>query len=456
LRDKEASGGIELKKLKAFLLIGSLLFLTFFSPVIISCSKALDFTESNLNVYVENDGVRVVFSDVELFFNASNGGEITEYYDLLMDPDRSSNLVNLGWEPYGNLLPLFSSLFYLPHVFGETVLFSTGGDNNAVLRVIANNSQYVVLQASSRIMNKLGQVARDANGNIIHVNSIWVIRNDGLVSVERTLSIPTYASIPSGWRWYPFYLTRNAGFYPNATFCLFNSTYVSSSIVNATSYINYFEYYPVIPKDTEGVFGVAVPFCNTSIGGDGTHNIIIAYKYDELIGVDEWRSDNYYSDANSILEAGSVYEFPEAFYFSTHTYHALVSFSHQQLNDQTLTEFADYYADNPFIAPLMEVTVSSAKDTYTPGEYFAFLGSGVSYYNLADLIGKITVNNSLNNTVYQRNYGPGSTTAGQAFSIILLSGTVQPLPDDYTFIFQISSKDGVLIASSTKTITIKP
>ena len=431
------------------------MFLTFSSAIILN-SEALNFTESNLGVYVENDGVRVVFSDVELFFNASNGGEITTYYDLLVDPDRTSNLVNLGWEPYGNLLPLFSSLFYLPHVFGERILYSTGGDNNAVLKVIANNSQYAVLQASARIMDRQGQIAKDANGNIIHVNSIWVIRNDGLVSVERTFSLPTYASVPSGWRWYPFYLTRNAGFENNATFYMFNTTYVSSSIMNQTLYVNFFEYYPVIPTDTQAVFGIGVPFSDTSIGGDGAHSIIIAYRYNELIEVDEWRSDNYYSNPHAIAETGPVYEFSEAFTFSTHTYHALVSFTHQELGNQTLKDFASYYANNPSIAPLMEVTVSSAKDNYDPGEYIAFFGSGVAYDSMTGLMGKIVVKNPLNQTVYQQTYGPGTIAGGQTFNITLFSGIVQPFPNDYTFSFQVFSQDGVMIASDSKIITVNP
>jgi len=445
-----------MKTIKAILLICSLLFLTLLSAALVPESKALDSAESNVRVYTEDGGIRVVFSDVEVYFNASNGGEITEYYDLLVDPSRSNSLVNLGWYPYGNLLPLFASLFYRPHIAGETVLFSTGGDNNANLKLIANNSQYAVLQTMSRIMNSLGEVARDASGNIIYVRSIWVIRNDGLVSVERTLSMSTYATIPSGWRWYPFYLTRNAGFDTNATFYMFNTTYVSSSIGNHSSYVNYYEYYPVIPEDTKGVFGIAVPFSDTSIGGDGAHSIVVAYQHNELIEVDEWRSDNLYSDKLAILEAGPVCEFFAPFHMVTHTYHALVNFTHQQLNSQTLEGFASYYADNPFIPPLMEVAASSSKDVYNPGDYFAFFGSGISYYSLTGLMGKVVVVNSLNKTVYQRSYGPGSAPAGQAFNLTLLSGIVQPYPDNYTFSFQIFSQAGTLIASSSKIITINP
>ncbi len=438
------------------MLVVFLLSSTFLSSAAISQSQAHNSAESGLDVYADNNGVRVVFSDVELFFNASNGGEITEYYDLSMDPNRTNNLVNMGWEPYGNLLPLFASLFYKPHVLGETVLFSNGGDNSAILNVIANNSQYAVLQASARIMNRQGEIARDVNGNTIYVDSLWVIRNDGLVSVERTISLPTYAIIPSGWRWYPFYLTRNAGFDTNATFYMFNSTFVSSSIGNHTSYVNYFEYYPVIPTDAQAVFGIAVPFSDTSIGGDGAHGIIVAYRHNELIGVDEWRSDNLYSDELAIAESGPVHEFSEPFQLSTHTYHSLVNFTHQKLDNQTLKDFAGYYASNPFIAPLMEVTVSSAEDAYNPGEYIAFFGSGIAYRSLAGLMAKLVVQNPLNQTVYQQTYGPGTISGGQSFNVTLFSGIVQPYPNVYRFSFQIFSQDGALIASDSKVITINP
>jgi len=443
-----------LKPLKACLLIASLLFSAFL-PTLISESVASYATEPKIAVFLEDDGVRVVFNDVHLYFNASNGGEITEYYDLLVDPGRSRNLVNLNWNPWNNLLPLFASLFYRPHIYPEQ-FFSTGGDSNAMLRLISNTSQYVILQASSRIMSRFGQVAKDAYGNVIYVNSTWIIRDDSLVSVERTFFLPTYATVPSGWRWYPFYLTRRAGFGSDATFYLFNTTYAYSSVVNEATYRNFFDFYPVLPNDNKGVFGVAAPFYNTSIGGDGTHNILVAYKYNEFIGVDEWRSDNYHSDTNAITEAGPVYEFREAKNFYTHVYHALVNFTHQPVNDKTLQDFASYYADHPSVALLMECSVTSNKDLYTPGDYIAFFGSGISYYNLTGLMAKFLVTNSLNRVVYQQNYGPGNIVAGQTFNVTLLAGTVQPFPDDYTLSFQIFSQAGIMLTSNSKVITVEP
>ena len=55
----------------------------------------------------ESDGIRVALSDFELFFNSSNGGEITEYFDLTKDPGRLRNLVNIEWRPWFSLLPFF-------------------------------------------------------------------------------------------------------------------------------------------------------------------------------------------------------------------------------------------------------------------------------------------------------------------------------------------------------------
>jgi hypothetical protein len=237
---------------------------------------------------------------------------------------------------------------------------------------------------------------------------------------------------------------------------MFNTTYAYASLVNEAIYKDVFGLFHLLPNDTRRVFGVALPFSNTSIGGDGTHNILVAYKYDELMNVDEWRSDNYYSERNKVTETGAVYEFSKATNVSTHTYHMIVNFTHQPINEESIQSFASYYAENPSIALPMECSVTANKDLYYPGDYYAFFGSGISYYDLTDLTAKFVVRNSLNRVVYERNYGPGSMTAGQTFNLTLLTGTIQldALPDQYTILFQLLSPFGIVIASSHRVITV--
>ncbi|MFQ6063893.1 MAG: hypothetical protein ACE5L6_00280 [Candidatus Bathyarchaeia archaeon] len=392
--------------------------------------------------------------DVELYFNASNGGEITEYYDVSVDPNRSRNLVNLGWKPYYNLLPLFSSLFYKPGY--PDLVFSTGGDAGARLWLLGNTSEYVILQSSSRIVNRVGQVAKDVSGNAIYVNSTWIIHDNGLVSVERTFYVPRYVTIPPGWRWYPFYVTRRAGFTPNATFYMFNTTYGFSSVVNETTYKDIFSLFPILYGDTRDVFGVAFPFFNASLGGDGAHNILVAYKYDELVSVDEWRADNYHSNKNSVTEGGAVHEFSEAMQVSTHTYHAVLNFTHQPTDEESVQSFAGYYAENAEMALVMECSVTTNKDLYQPGDDYAFYGSGLAYYNLTELEARLTVKDGSNRLIYRQDYGPANIMAGQVFNLTLLEGTVglDAVPGNYTVSLQISSPFGIVIASSSRMITV--
>jgi len=407
--------------------------------------------------YVEQNGIRVIVNDVELFFNATNGGEITQYYDLHVDPLRSKNLVNIGWNPYYNLLPLFASLFYNPsRPYNPNKLLSTGGDSNAMVKLIANTSEYVILQTSSRIMSLSGQIAKDVFGNVIYVNSTWIIRSSGLFSIERTFLVPTYAVIPSGWRWYPFYLTRKAGFNNNGMFYMFNTTYAYTSTVNETTYKDVFNLFSTLPDDAKRVFGVALPFSNVSIGGDGKHNILIAYKYDELVNVNEWRSDNFYWKANNVTESGAVHEFSKPTNVSTHTYHMLLNFTHQPINNQSVQSFANYHADNSSPSLLMKISVTTNKNSFKYGDYYSIHGSGISYYNLTTLTARLGVKNSSNLVVYQRNYGPGDIAAGQTFNVTLLDGTIgaNSTPGDYAVSFQIFSQAGIVIAMDTKMIKI--
>lgn len=437
-----------MKLLKVSLIVMLLLFS--YSSFLVPMTNAITNSKESIQIFSDENGIRIVVRDIEFYFNATNGGEITEYFDLAIDPDR--NLVNIRWKPWCNLLPLFTSLFYKPPYPG--LVLSTGGDPNAKLWLIGNTSEYVILQSSSRIMSRAGEVAKDTRGNAIYVNSTWIIRDTGLISVERTFFVPSYATVPPGWRWYPFYLTRTAGFNYNGTFYMFNTTYAYASVVNPATYRDNFSLFSLLPEDTSYVFGVALPFSNTSIGGDGTHNILIAYKYDELMNVDEWRSDNYYSERNKITESGAVYEFSEAINVSTHTYHMIVNFTHQSISEESVQSFANYYAENTSMALLMESSVTTNKELYKPGDYYAFYGSGISYYSFTDLTARLTVKNSSNRIVYLRNYGPGDITAGQTFNLTLLKGTVSPSPDNYTLMFQIFSPFGIVVSSSSKTITV--
>lgn len=435
---------------KICILIAFSLCLCFLS---VAPSYASIYVKDSIQSYVGKTGIRVTVNDVELYFNASNGGEITQYYDLFIDPNRSRNLVNIEWKPYCNLLPLFTSLFYNPY---SGKVLSTGGDSSAMVELIANTSGYVILQTSSRIMSRSGEIAKDVFGNAIYVNSTWVIRSSGLISVERTFFAPAYYVISSGWRWYPFYVTRRAGFDYNGTFYMFNTTYAYASVVNEATYRDKFVLFPLLPNDTRYVFGVALPFSNTSIGGDGAHNILIAYKYDELVNVNEWRADDYYSKKNNVTESGAVYEFGKTSNVSTHTYHMIVNFTHYPIDEESVQQFAGYYADNTALALLMECSVATNKELYKPGDYYAFYGSGKSYYNFIGLTATLTIKNSSNRIVYQRGYGPGNIMAGQTFNLTLLTGTVgsDSVPDKYTILFQIFSSVRIVLASSSRAITV--
>ncbi len=414
--------------------------------------NALAGSSGSIQALPDSNGIRVVAREVELYFNKTNGGEITEYFDLVLDPSRSRNLANIRWSPWENLLPLFTSLFYRAPEYA--LVMSTGGDPDAKLSMIGNTSEYVILQSSSRIMSKSGSILKDINGNAVYVNSTWIVRDTGLISVQRAFLAPNPTNLSTGWRWYPFYLTRTATTAYSLTFHMFNTTYTHSAIVNPKIYKDSFSMFQPIPNDTRHVFGVAFPFSNASVGGDGTHNILIAYKYDEMIEADQWKSDNCYSTRSNITEGGAVYEFSQPTNISTHTYHMLVNFTHQAVDGEALQSFADYYAQDPSIAVPIECSTATSKDLYKPGDYYAFHALGISHYRLTRLIGRLTVTSSSNKVMYKQQYGPANTAAGQTFNLTLLTGTVAPLPDTYTVLFEILSQSGIALSSSSKTIIV--
>jgi hypothetical protein len=104
----------------------------------------------------------------------------------------------------------------------------------------------------------------------------------------------------------------------------------------------------------------------------------------------------------------------------------------------------------------MECSVTANKDLYKPGDYYAFYGSGISHYGFTRITARFTVTNSLNWTMYRRDYGPSNIKAEQTFNLTLLKGTVAPYPSNYTLLFQIFSQHGITLSSSNKTITVTP
>lgn len=431
--------------------IGSLLVLFFlFIPVCVPV-EAVGNKEA-IRAIPDENGVRVVFSDVELYFNASNGGEITEYYDLSLDPLRSRNLVNISLgRPFYNLFPLFTSCFYNSY---KGIVLSAGGDSDATVALIANTSEYIILQSSSRIMSHTGLVAKDSEGNPIYMNTTWVIHSNGSFFIERTFCAKASVLIPQGWRWYPFYLTRVMGFSQNGTFYLFNTTYMSTHLVDDETYINKYSHFPIIPTDERGVFGIAVPFSNTTVGGDGGHSIIIAYRHRELMDANEWRSDNFHSAKHQVTESGPVHEFEECLNVSSHTYHMQVKFTHQPVHDGSVKEFAVGFANYTRAWSLLECAVITEKTAYFPGEKLVIQANGTSYYNITNIIGKLLITDTNGEIVYAKHYGPTNLNGGQTFSKILFNQIVQPRPGNYTATFQIYSSAGILIASDSTAINV--
>lgn len=417
---------------------------------------------SNIIFYESENGIRVIKTmDYEFYFNRSNGGEITEYFDLVLDPTRERNLVNIHWKPYHNILPLFTSIFYKnpnpnPSIKdrhereiysnAKDSIYSTGGDRNANLWVLSYTNEYLIIQSTSKIMSRSGQ----ALPNVL-VNSTWIFHKNGLISVERTFFTPNDIMILKGWKWYPFYFTRKAGFSGNATYYMFNTTYSFTPVVKL-------DYFPLFPQDTRYNFGIAVPFSNETLGGDGTHNFLMAYKYDELVDVNEWRSDNYHSIENDVTECGAVTnKFPEDIIFPTHTYHMIIKLTHKPVTESIVSAFADYYADDTSIALLMQTSVTSEKDTYYPGDSYVFRGSGISYYNLPNITGRFTITKHSNDQItFEKKFGPKDIFEGQTFNNVLLEGFIgldAPV-ETYTALLEIYSPFKITISTSEKIIEV--
>lgn len=429
-------------------ILGSTALLLFTVAMLTTASQA-DTNHSAGIMYPQ--GVRIVFNDAEFYFNASNGGEITEYYDLLADPPRSRNLANISitGRLMGNLFPLFTSAIYNPYIESD---YSTGGDPNASVNLVEKTNESIIVYTTSRMMNRSGLIVTNTAGYPVYINTTWTFDNStGLIFVERTFSIPTSFNLQSGWRWYPFYFTRNAGFRYNGTFYFFNTTYTKTVISNATSYQNIYNLFPIIPEDNKSIFGVAMPFSNASIEGDGTHNVIITYYYD-FLNVSEWKSDtSNILPTYNITEAGAVHEFSEPVNIITHTYRAVVNFTHQQINESNVIGYAKYVDS---LYPLVELNLTTDNEVYYPGDAYTISVSGTSQYNLTNLTLKLVATN--NSGIYFENeYGSKNYTKGETFSTVLFRGNISnESSGNLTFTAELVSQTGAVEASDSKTVIV--
>lgn len=411
----------------------------------------------NNAVVMEPHGIRYVFNDAEFFFNATNGGEITEYYDLSVDPSRSRNLANitLGGD-FQNLWPLFASGLYNKYAdFFPLPDYATGGDTNADVKLILESADNVIIYTGSKLVNLEGSYIKDSKGFPVYINTTWNFdKKTGFIFVDRTFNIKTTLNMPAGWRLYSFYMTRTTGFTYNGTYYLFNSTQENTTIVNRKTYQNRYKSYSVFPMGEDGVFGIAAPFANTSIGGDGAHNMVVTY-YNKLIDIDPWICDCFnIGEMYDFSEWGPAYQFPEPVNLTTHTYYAVVHFTHQSVNEKNVLRYAKYVASH---YPLMEINLTSDKDVYHPGEQYIISVSGISYQNLTNISSKLTAVNDTD-IYFEKYYMSHNYTEGETLSYTLFNGYIRPdePPGNRTFTMQFISETGAIIASDSKTVSIVP
>ncbi|MDD5614940.1 MAG: hypothetical protein PHH85_01925 [Candidatus Methanoperedens sp.] len=284
-------------------------------------------------------GIRLTIKDFELYFNTLNGGEITEYYDLTADPGRQRNLanINIPGEMQGDLWPLFTTAIYNPYQQKD---FATGGYGRGIANLVYDSPELTRIYTASRLADIYNVEARNAAGEKPEVHTYWTIeKGSGLIYVKRTFTIPSSLYLTAGWRWYPFYFTRNAGFTYNGTFYFFNQSVSNEYITNKDSYMNQYSVYPVFPNDGLGITGIAMPFGDLSKEGDGTHNAIIYYNYNDPWPVSEWKSDTSNGIFN-ITWGGSVHEFQAPVNLTTHTYYAVVQLTHSPITKDGMINLA--------------------------------------------------------------------------------------------------------------------
>lgn len=433
--------------------ISETLFLALLALVLISLhlnvTPARSAKLTNPAYSLEGDNIRITLNDVELLFNATNGGEVTEYYDLSVDPERNLANMSLIQSPLSPLCSLTSSVFFL----SKQNCYGTGFDTNAEVRVTGNSSDYVILQTSSKLMNREGRIAKDLRGHVIHINSTWLFLNDGHIFLERILFAPNGANVPPRWSWYPLYMTRTLGFSTTGTFYMFNTTDAFTTTVD-WGVIGSYGSLPVFPNDMNSIFGIAAPFSNASLGGDGGHNILLIYKYNEL-DISEWRSDNYNGDLWQ-TGFGAKHRFDKNTEISAHKFYASIHFTHQVVSEHDTVEYAKEYKDATAF-PLFTCNITTNEPVFHRGDLIQVFVSGKSYYTLNLLKARLTAKNNYGELFLLRNYGP--FTASENFSFtnhLLMNETISQNAKhgNYTLTFQILSSLNVVIAQNSTTITL--
>jgi hypothetical protein len=412
----------------------------------------------------DSQGITVTLpGEFELYFNATNGAEITGYYDLKYDPYRNNNLVlpsNQGFQPSNgtqNLSPLFCSGLYDPFVPNFKVDSTTGGDPNATLAILGSGTQngtdYVILQATARIMDVGGGVFEDVHGNTIYVKSTWLIRSDGKMFVERTLYIPDYVVMPANYNWYPFYCIRTNAFDVSATYYLFNTTYAYTYSVTRQTYQENWTALPELPSDNTGYFGIAGPFSSA----DGTNNIVLAYDLG-LSNISEWKSDTFQSDKSGYGgdEFGAVHEFTSDCTITTQTYHAMIVLTHDPISENSIYSFAQNFSANP-VFPITRPDLTTNKVYYENGEPFIVNVSATIDYNMANIDKTLILTDESGRTLWQEDFGVVNASQGESWpatqlldtplSAMIASGT-------YTFTFSLVSELGIVVGSSSTDVIV--
>lgn len=291
-----------------------------------------NFQATNSNVTIEEFGIRINVNDIELFFNSSKGGEITEYYDLSNDPNKTKNIVNLDIAQYEDIFPLFTTFIWYN---GSIALWSTAG-SIARIELVNNTNDLIIIDVSSSLRNKKGIAYKPP----IKVYSRWIInKSTGLIQVDR--AIDSMITLYDEGKFYPFYVTRILGYQNKyGTFYLFNSTYSYAHQISHAEYKVNWSSYPIFPKGD--VFGIASPFSNKTLGGDGTHNMIIVYKLNKEVNK-EIRSDNYHDPAGAKIEQfGITYWNLKRYreYLPQLRYSIFIYLTHDPINETNVQKYA--------------------------------------------------------------------------------------------------------------------
>jgi hypothetical protein len=373
---------------------------------------------------------------------------------LTKDPSRSRNLanINIPGRLQGNLWPLLTTAIYNPYTQSD---YSTGGDTNAIVNLIESTNDQIVIYVKSRMMNRKSTIVKDSTGFPVEIISTWTFnKKNGLIFVERTLRTNSSLYLEPGWRYYSLYFTRNNGFKYNGTFYFFNSTFSKTVISNNTNYQNVYDVFPVFPYGENNTFGIAFPFANTSIEGDGTHNVIITYYYDRnLLNVSEWKSDtSNILGAYNITWAGAIHEFSNPVNISTHTFQAVIQFTHRPINAKNVLIYSRY---SDSLYPFMEVNLTTDKEVYNPGDSYTISVSGISMKNLTNITSKLTAEND-SGVYFEKSFKEYGYTKGENFSYILFQGKMSPdePAGNRKFTLKFISETEAIEASDIKTIII--